>query len=649
MSYIQFDKTKLINLEYSLSRELIRSNRSGAYASTTILNCNTRKYHGLLVVPQPEIDDEYHVLLSGLDETVIQHNTAFHLGLRKYPGGNWNPKGHKYIRDFESDPIPMVIYRVGGVVLKRESLLATHDDIILIRYTLLDAHSPTRLQFSPFLAFRNRHFLSAANVWADTSYTPADQGISMRLYNGYSRLFMQLSKEPAYIHVPEWYYHIEYIREQERGYDYSEDLMVPGFFELPLSKGESVIFSAGISELDADRLPVMFNEEVNSRTPRNSFTNCMINSAQQFIVERENKTEVIAGFQWYGRYARDTFIALPGLTLEIGDLKHFRSVMNTMVAEMRGPLFPNTGHGDSAVYNSADAPLWFFWSVQEYVRVTKDWKGAWTSWGEAMKTIIDGYMNGTDFHIRMNDHKLITAGGPGLALTWMDAIIDGNPVTPRSGMTVEINALWYNALAFYCQISEMAGVDVSTHQDIKEILPVVAENFVKFFWNKSRRCLYDYVLDSYRDDAVRPNQIFAASLPFSPLKEDQVKLVLDVVRSELLTPRGLRTLSPYHPDYKGDYWGNQSERDRAVHQGTVWPWLLGHFAEAWLKIYQKAGIYEIQKIYQGFEEVMREDGIGTISEVYEGNPPHRSGGAVSQAWSVAELNRIGGLLTRYMK
>jgi predicted glycogen debranching enzyme len=648
MSYIQFDKTRLINLEYSLSREMIRSNRSGAYGSTTIINCNTRKYHGLFVVPQPNIDDDPHVLLSALDETVIQNDAEFNLALRKYPGGNWQPKGHKYIRDFDSDPIPTVIYRVGGVVLKRESLLATNEDRMLIRYTLLDAHSPTKLRFRPFLAFRNAHLLSKANIFADTGYDPVRQGISMRLYHGYSRLFMQLSTENQYIHVPDWYYNIEYIREQERGYDYSEDLLSPGFFEVPVRKGESIVFTAGLEEINPDKLKEKFNKELKCRIPRSNFENCLINSAQQFIVERNKKTEIIAGFHWYGRYGRDTFIALPGLTLETENRKAFRSVMNTMVSEMEGPLFPNTGYGIHKSYNSVDAPLWFFWAIQQYINHTADWSGAWKAWGKAMEAVIEGYARGTQFNIRMNDSGLIEAGDTGLALTWMDAIVDGKPVTPRTGMAVEINALWYNALRFYRQIALQNDEDgkVGIYD---EIIDMVEHNFLPTFWNGSKGYLYDVVNQQQKDDAFRPNQILATSLPFILLSPEQCRSVLNQVRSVLLTPRGIRSLSPHHPDYKGDYAGNQSSRDRAIHQGTVWPWLTGHFVEGWLKLYGKSGLSLIDSIYQNFEETMKDDGIGTISEVYEGNPPHNAGGAISQARSVAELLRVHGMIKRISK
>ncbi len=645
MSYIQFDKTRLINLEYALSRELIRANRSGAYGSTTIINCNTRKYHGLLVVPQPGIDDELHVLLSTLDETVIQHEAEFNLGLRKYPGGNWQPKGHKYIRDFDSDPIPTVIYRVGGVVLKRESLLTTNEDRVLIRYTLMDAHSPTMLRFTPYLAFRNRHFLTHANISVDSNYLPVSHGISMRLYKGYSRLFMQFSKETRYVHVPDWYYNIEYIREQERGYDYSEDLFVPGFFELSVAKGESIIFSAGLEEILPQKLRAVYDKEVKGRIPRSDFRNCLINSAQQFLVERNKKTEVIAGFPWHGRYGRDTFIALPGLTLELNNPRLFRLVMNTMISEMKGPLFPNYKVGNKASYNAADTSLWFFWAVQQYVKYTADFTGAWKGWSEAMEKILDGYMEGTEMGVRMNDLGLIEAGQPGMPLTWMDAVVDGKSVTPRIGMPIEINALWYNALCFYGELAVKAGLPEKQGKYIP-VIRNIRDHFINVFWFRQKHYLYDYVNGDYKDESIRPNQVIAASLPYTLLTDEQQKHLLEVIKCVLLTPRGLRSLSPHHPDYQGEYTGSQSQRDIALYQGSAFPWLMGHFAEAWLKIFDKSGISFIENIYQNFEDAMKEDGIGTISEVYDGNPPFKGGGAISQARNVAELLRIHGMIVR---
>lgn len=645
MGYIHFDKNQLINLKYALSKEMIRSSRSGAYACTTIINSNTRKYHGLLVVPQKLLDNELHVLLSSLDETVIQHNAEFNLGIHKYPGGIYSPKGHKYLRDFESDPIPMLIYRVGDVVLKKEILFSHNNVRLLIRYTLLDVNTPTTLRFRPLLAFRNRHQLSKANLDATTGFDPVINGIMMQIYRGYTPICMQFSKEVEYTHVPDWYYNIEYQEEQERGYAYQEDLLVPGYFEVQMERGESIVFAAGINEVKPRGLSKSFNDEMRYRIPRNSFDNCLINSAQQFIVKQGKHTEVVAGYPWFGRWGRDTFISLTGLTLELEDSVTCRAVIDTMLSELKGPLFPNVGSGSETALNSVDASLWFFRALQDYTIYTRRQEKIWGDYGKKIKMIIDGFIAGTHFNIAMDSDGLIYAGEKGVALTWMDAVVDGTPVTPRTGKAVEINALWYNALRFSIEMAEI-GKDEKYAAKLHEIVSRIEQSFVETFWNSQQNCLYDYVDGDYRDDAIRPNQVFAAALPYSLLSEEQIKSVLDVIKAELLTPRGLRTLSPQHPAYKGTYYGDQGQRDSAYHQGTVWPWLLGAFAEAWLKVYGKDGKAFITKLYHGFEPVMHEHGIGSVSEIYDGNPPHTPRGAISQAWSVAELLRIRGMLQR---
>lgn len=646
MSYIRFDKEQLINLEYSLPRELLRSNRAGAYASTTIINCNTRKYHGLLVTPQPGIDDENHVLLSSFDETVIQHNTEFNLAIHKFGGEIYNPKGHKYIRNFTTDPIPKLTYRVGGVVLTKEILLARNDDRTITKYTLVEAHSPTRLRFKPYLAFRNTHSLSKANVYADNRFEQIQNGIKVRLYSGYTPLYMQFSKPVEYVHVPDWYYDFEYIREKMRGYEALEDLFVCGYFEVDIKKGESLYFTAGLNEIAPSRLPRLFAGEVKSRIPRSSFTHCMQNSSQQFVVKRGDKTHLLAGFPWYGRRGRDTFISLPGLMLTTGEEKTFRDVIDAMISEMEGPLFPNVGHGSRALYNSVDAPLWFFWAMQKYARQKSKPAQVWKKYGSVMKAILNGFRKGTDFNIHMTENGLLHAGEKGNAVTWMDAFVDGEPLLPRIGLPVEVNSLWYNAIMFALEAATDAN-DKAFASEWQPIADMIPTSFVNTFWDQEKGYLADYVTGDHKEWSVRPNMVIAASMDYSPLDEEKRKLLLDVVRSELLTPRGLRTLSPKNQDYQSIYAGDQSARDRAAYQGTAWPWLLGHFAEAYLKIHGRSAIHEIEKIYDGFEETITEHGIGSVSELFDGDPPHKPGGAISMAWSVAEILRMGALIDEY--
>ncbi len=647
MGYIKFDKTQLVNLEYSLKREILRSNRAGSYAYTTLVGCNTRKYHGLLACPIEHLDGGVHMLLSSLDETIIQHNASFNLGIHKYPG-IYEPKGHKYIRDFDIEPNLSFIYRVGGVVLKKELILVTTEERLLIRYTLLDAHSPTKIRFKPFLAFRNIHSLSKANLDANRKHIDIDNGIKIRLYNGYPYLHLQFSKKVEYVHAPDWYYNIEYIEERDSGYEYHEDLFVPGYFEMPIRKGDVVVFSAGTTPANTRSLNKLFDKELKSRIQRNNFESCLINAAQQFFVYKDKKqVEIIAGFPWFGSWGRDTFIALPGLTLSQGKLEDFKNVIHTMISKMKGPFFPNAGSGDFAVYNSVDAPLWFFWALQQYCEFARCYKTAWKEFGKTIKKILSAYRYGTDFNIKMHDNGLLWQGVPGMALTWMDAIVEGKPVTPRIGFAVEINALWYNAIKFSLSLAKIS-------QDRKFILEwidvpeLIEKHFVETFYDPSKGYLADVVTYDSKDWSIRPNQVFATSLPYGPIKDDLIKRnILEIVQRELLTPKGLRTLSPNHPDYKPHYGGNQAERDSVYHQGTVWPWLLGAFAEGMFRIHGKSALSLIERLYQGFEEDMIVHGIGTISEIYDGDPPHYPNGAVSQAWSVAELLRIKMMIDQF--
>lgn len=648
MSYIKFDRSQLVNLEYSLNRELLRTNHAGSYASSTIINCNTRKYHGLLVAPQPGIDNENHVLLSSLDETVIQMDAEFNLGIHKYPGGIYSPRGHRYFVDFDTEPIPRQTYKVGDVILTKEMIFSSNEDRMIIKYTLEEAHSPIKLRLKPFLAFRNVHHLSHENIFADKKYEKIPNGIKVRMYQGYTDLYMQLSIQNEYTHVPTWYYKIEYQKEMERGYDYQEDLYVPGFFEVDINKGENIYFQAGTKEINPVSLKRAFSAELIKRIPRNNFENCLINSAQQFFVKRGNKTEITAGFPWFGRWGRDTFIALPGLTLLTGDFKTCKSVIDTMIADLNGPLFPNVGSGSSSSYNSVDASLWFFWALQQYADFSKNKKQIWQEYGKKMKLILEAYRKGTLFNIQMMENGLLYAGEPGKALTWMDAIVHGKPVTPRIGLAIEINALWYNAIRFSLEVAELSG-DVKFIQKWTKIAEQIPSAFTATFWNEQKGYLADYVDGEYKDWSVRPNMIFVASLPYSPVDEEIRKQVVSVVKRELLTPRGLRTLTPKNPAYKGVYMGDQAERDLAYHQGTVWPWLLGHFVEGYLKLHGHSGLSFIKSLYKGFESVMTEHGIGTISEIYDGDPPHTAKGAISQAWSVAELLRINWLIKQYEK
>jgi predicted glycogen debranching enzyme len=641
MSYLKFDKSELVNLEYSLSRELIRSNRAGSYASTTIIGCNTRKYHGLLVCPLEEMDGEHHVLLSTLDATVIQHEKEFNLGIHKYEGDLYVPRGHKYVREFDITMASYLVYRVGGVILSREMLLVSKAEQVLIRYTLLDAHSETLLRLRPFLAFRNYHALSKSNLYVNTKYTEVSNGIMSRLYDGYPGLYMQCSKAAEFIPVPDWYYNIEYMEEQKRGYDFKEDLYVPGYFEMPIKKGESIVFSASTSKEVPGGLKKKFTTELGLRIPKSSLKNCLLNAAQQFIVYKKDSTEIKAGFHWFGTWGRDTFMALPGLTLSTGNLPVALQVIDSMVARMKQGLFPNKVVKGEPAFNSSDAPLWFIWSLQQYAKYDPDFD-VWAKYGKAIKSVLETYRDESSGFIRMLDNGLIHAAMEGKALTWMDAGIEGHPVTPRPGSAVEVNALWYNAI---CQAVHWSkSRDAKFYKAWFPLIEQIQSSFIEQFWDEEKGYLADYLNGTFKDFSVRPNQVVAVSMEYSPLGLEMKKSILDVVESELLTPKGLRTLSPKNELYKGVYEGNQEKRNRACHQGSVWPWLLEHYARGVLDVHKKTGQGQLKKIFEGFEEDVAIGGIGTITELYDGNPPHLAKGGISKATSVAALLRINEMI-----
>jgi len=644
MSYLTFDKEELVNLEYSLQREFLRTNRSGAYSSSTLAGCNTRKYHGMLIVQLDELDGGKHLLLSSLDETVIQHDAQFNLGIHKYPGEFYEPKGHKYIRNFEFDTIPKLTYRVGGVILTKTRMLVENENQVIVKYTLEEANSPTILRFKPFLAFRNVHQLTRANMVANGKYTKVKNGIKMCLYQGYPDLYMQFSKEPDFVPVPDWSRNIEYMKEQARGYDYQEDLYVPGYFELPIKKGESLFFSASTQIGEPADLKKLYSFEKTRRIPRDSFINCLINSAQQFIWERKDGKDIIAGFPWYESIPRQTLLALPGLLLTQSEVSSYEEILKTNLSRLKDGLLPKYV-GIPGDYDAADAPLFAFQAIQE-LKSFKDDKALWESYGPIMKEILTAYKRGTRFNIHMDPNGLIYAKQDGVALTWMDAYIDGKPVTQRGGFTVEINAAWYNAVCFALELAESAK-DKAFITEWSSYPERIGKSFIEMFWNESEGYLADYVDGNYVDWSVRPNMIFAASLEFSPMSREQKKLIVSKVKNELLTPRGLRSLAPKDYNYKGSCEGNANNRSASAHMGCVYPFLIYPFVKSYLDIHKAGGLSFVKQIMAGFEEEMSEHCVGTLSEIYEGNPPHTARGAISQAWNIGGVLSANSILEKF--
>ncbi len=645
MGYIRFEKSLMTNLEETLPKELLRTNRSGAYACSSILDCNTRKYHGLLVLPIPEIDDDNHVLLSALDVSVVQHGAVFNLGVHKYRGNTYSPNGHKYIREFNCDKVPTTLYRVGGVLLKKEVVFQHFEDRILIRYTLEDAHSATTLRFKPFLAFRSVREFTHENTVASREYHEVENGIKTCMYAGYPDLFMQFSKKNTFVFEPNWYRGLEYPKEQERGYDANEDLYVPGYFEMNIKKGESIVFSASIKEFTTKGLCQLFEDEVNERSPRDNFFHCLVNAAHQFHISEGNGDEyILAGYPWFKCRARDTFVALPGLTLAIEEESYFEAVMRTAERGLREFMDDKPLTVNIAEIEQPDVLLWAIWAIQQYGRETGK-ERCIEKYGQLVKDIIIYIRSNKHPNLTLDDNGLIRTNGKDKAVTWMNSTINGKPAVPRSGYIVEFNALWYNALKFAATIATDMGEPHET-KNLEEMAERCKKAFVDTFLNEYGY-LYDYVDGNMVDWSVRPNMIFAVALDYSPLELNQKKSVLDVCTRELLTPKGLRTLSPKSGGYNPMYVGSQIQRDYAYHQGTAWPWLGGFYMEACLKLYKRTRLSFIERQMVGYEDEMFYHCLGTIPELFDGNPPFHGRGAISFAMNVGEILRTLELLEKY--
>lgn len=631
MSALTFDKSELGNLEYSLQREMLSTDRIGGYMSTTIVCCNTRRYHGLMVAP---IDDSSrtYVLLSSLDETIVQHDQTFNLALHRFKG-TYEPRGHKYITDFEYTPTPTITYRVGGVILRKEMLWIHKRTQLMIRYTLVDAHSETRLRLRPFLAFRDKHALTHANMEADAHSYPAVNGVKCRLYGSFPWLYLQTSKPGTeYVPAPDWYYNFEYQQDLARGYDGYEDLLTTGYFETELKKGESIVFSASLDEMGSTKtIEEVFAASIARRTHKIDFISCMEHSARQFVIRRPgNRTEVVAGYPWHGVEGRQTFVALPGITLQQEHKEDCIDALDTQVRAMREGMF--TGSASAAV--AADAPLWFFWTLQQLEREVGA-KEIWKRYGEAMKDILECYKRGVAGRVALHDNGLIWASDMSVPLTWMNSTIEGRPVTPRNGYQVEVNALWYNAVCYALDLA--AKFRDREFVAAWEAMPARTQAAFIATFRLPEGYLADFVGPEGPDESIRPNMIVACGLDYKLLDETLQLEVIRTVRQHLLTPKGLRTLSPRNPLYKGSQEGSPAERDFAAKNGSVWPWLLPFYVKACFDIDGMGFLPQAKEILENFDEDIQSYGIGSVCELYDADPPYASRGAISQAWSVSAV------------
>lgn len=651
------------NLDQSLRYEWLETNGLGGYASSTIHNCNTRKYHGLLVASLDEPAGRF-TLLSKLEDALTVGTRRFALSCNRYPG-TIHPDGHLHLDEFRAADGPVFTYMCGATLtLRKRILMVQGENTVLIRYELEQSPSPITLELNPLLAFRRHHELKREDAYLRAATSPVSQGFSIHPYEGLPTLFIQASPAPRFREAPTWYRNFEYSVESERGYDCHEDCFSPGTLELTLQPGESVVMSASLVE-QAD-LRDAWEQELSRRRsimqaiatftrkagdPRfTSVLPTLIRSGYHFPIRMpgSGRATIIAGYPWFDDWGRDTLISLPGLTFYSGRPELGAEILKAVAPHEREGLIPNCFAANPAqhAYNSVDASLLYFWAVHQFLDATGDVDTVRVHLWPTLKRILERFMEGTRFDTYMAPNGLLHAGNRHTQLTWMDATVFGEPVTPRHGFAVDLNAFWHNAIVFSGHLAVAFGEPLPWPDDLPARIQAA---FQKTFWLESEGYLADSYADGVLDRSIRPNQIFAASLPFSPLDRQQQKRVVELVRQELFTPFGLRTLSPRDPNYRGRYEGDQPARDSAYHQGTVWPWLLGHFGEAVLRTAddrEAAALALADSLRPLLDYSLSGPGLINVPEIFDGDAPQRPNGCPAQAWSSAELIRLFMLFAR---
>ena len=644
MAFLKFNKSELVNLEYSLKREIIAANESGAYCNTSIVTCNTRRYHGLLAVPVQELGGGKYMLLSALDESLILGGKQFNLGIHCY-GDTYEPRGHKYIVDFDAAPVPVVTYKVGGILFTKTIMMVPDNDQVLIKYELLQAPSKVTLALKPFLAFRSVHSLTSQNAEAYTQPDEIDGGVSFRLYNGFPDLNLQTSSAAAFKYQPYWYNGVTYSDEYRRGFDCREDLFVPGMFQMTLKPGESVVFSASVNEINPRGLKRKFTDTLKKMGDIETHHDLLVHNAQLFKQHDGDKARINAGYSWLETgLLRETIVSLPGLTLYAnGDCAEFEKILDTLIAEEQGRLFHRT--------TQCEAPLRLTETIQKYIRFSGKEKQIWKKYGETLKGIIESYAPGRRKEVAMHPNGLLWTQMDGVALSWMNAYVHGHPVTERAGYQVETNAFWYNALCFALDMENKYGPkkDNAFAARWTPVRDLVKQNFQPTFWREDWGYLVDYVNGGPHDQAVRPNQLYAVCLEYIPVDDEVVSEVVMTINDELLTKRGLRSLSPRNEAYRGVYEGSQIDRDLAYHQGCAFPALLAPYIEICFEMMGSTFYKRAEYLTEGFYQDISKHGVGAFSELYDGDPPHEPHGAISSAMSTAALLTIDYVMNQYKK
>ena len=584
------------------------------------------------------------MLLSALDESLILGGKQFNLGIHCY-GDTYEPRGHKYIIDFDAAPVPVITYKVGGILFTKTIMMVPDNDQVLIKYELLQAPSKVTLALKPFLAFRSVHSLTNQNSEAYTQPDEIDGGVSFRLYNGFPDLNLQTSSAAAFKYQPYWYNGVTYSDEYRRGFDCREDLFVPGMFQMTLKPGESVVFSASVNEINPRGLKRKFTDTLKKMGEIETHHDLLVHNAQLFKQHDGDKARINAGYSWLETgLLRETIVSLPGLTLYAnGDCAEFEKILDTLIAEEQERLFRRT--------TQCEAPLRLTETIQKYIRFSGKEKQIWKKYGETLKGIIESYAPGRRREVAMHPNGLLWTQMDGVALSWMNAYVHGHPVTERAGYQVETNAFWYNALCFALDMENKYGPkkDNAFVARWTSVRDLVKQNFQPTFWREDWGYLVDYVNGGPHDQAVRPNQLYAVCLEYIPVDDEVVSEVVMTINDELLTKRGLRSLSPRNEAYRGVYEGSQIDRDLAYHQGCAFPALLAPYIEICFEMMGSTFYKRAEYLTEGFFQDISKHGVGAFSELYDGDPPHEPHGAISSAMSTAALLTIDYVMNQYKK
>lgn len=643
---LQKDKTILADFSEAIRHEWLETNGLGGWASSSIIGCNTRRYHGLLVAATKP-PAERMALISKLDETIVLNAERFELGSNLYQNNIIHPQGNQYLQEFSKELFPQWMYEINGIQLRKTIAMIHGENTTVVLYEVLKALQPFQVELLPLLSGRGYHSLMHANDAAGHEFHFSNHLFQTKIFNDTPAIYINIPGSD-YQHHPNWFLHFNYAVEQYRGLDFEEDLFSPGHFSIDLKEGDRVGIILSVNNPAEQDAFELFEEEEKRRRElvndeRDETMRQLLLAADQFIVKRGDSLKtIIAGYHWFTDWGRDTMISLPGLCISTGRFDDAKKILSAFAQSVSMGMLPNRfqDNNEPPEYNNVDGTLWYFVAIKKYLDATGDETFIIHELLPVLKEIIDWHFRGTRFNIHVNEDGLLYAGEDGQQLTWMDARIGTWVVTPRMGKPVEIQALWYNALKIF---AELLQINKQKHDaELVELSAAKAkESFEQLFWYDEGNYLYDVIDENAKPDAtLRPNQLFAISLPYALVEGEKAKAILKMVEEKLFTPVGLRSLPMNDDHYVHNYGGDAWHRDSSYHQGTVWSWLLGPYVDAVMKTQGTKGRKQAERICKRFKYHLNEGCIGSVSEIFDADAPHHPRGCIAQAWGVAEWIRV---------